>query len=274
MIKPTVGRVVWFYPPVDDGRDPNGQPLAAMIAKVIDDRHINIGALFGDGTPFAVQDVVLVQEGDQVDPDQAHACWMPYQVGQAAKAEKLELQLAGSGESKDQPTGAELTKRLTNFAAPPIVPLPWGADPAASATADGQKAPGPALNGTTAGAGTLQLTDALSAAVAVAPRVALADIEAAIAVRHDTTADMALQVVAVGDEAPLRLLSVCFLVMKNGFTIIGKSAPASAENFNAEIGKQYAYEDAVRQVWPLMGFALRDKLVADQLARQGQKNTG
>jgi hypothetical protein len=42
--------------------------------------------------------------------------------------------------------------------------------------------------------------------------------------------------------------------------VIGKSAPASPENFNAELGKKFAYEDAVRQLWPLMGFALRDRL--------------
>jgi hypothetical protein len=55
-------------------------------------------------------------------------------------------------------------------------------------------------------------------------------------------------------------LSICLLVMKNGFVVIGKSAPASPENFNRELGKKFAYEDAVRQLWPLMGFALRDRL--------------
>lgn len=50
--------------------------------------------------------------------------------------------------------------------------------------------------------------------------------------------------------------------MQNGFTVIGKSAPASPENFNAELGRQFAYDDAVRQLWPLMGYALRDKLAA------------
>lgn len=77
----------------------------------------------------------------------------------------------------------------------------------------------------------LQETDREAAAVAVAPRVSLADIEAAIDYRYDFTADK------VTDEpfAPsLKLLSICILVMQNGFTIIGKSAPASAANFNAE----------------------------------------
>lgn len=110
----------------------------------------------------------------------------------------------------------------------------------------------------------IQHTDAEAAAVAVAPRVTLASIEAAIAARYEFTADKAL---AGMDPVPpavpaLALLSVCILVMRNGFTVIGKSAPASPENFNAELGRKFAYEDAVRQLWPLMGFSLRDKLAA------------
>jgi hypothetical protein len=106
----------------------------------------------------------------------------------------------------------------------------------------------------------LQVTDAQSAAVAVAPRVQLKDIEAAIATRYDlNAADMVGPYPVVPS---LALLSVCVLVMKNGFTVIGKSAPASPENFNADLGRKFAYEDAIRQLWPLMGFALRDRLAA------------
>jgi hypothetical protein len=105
----------------------------------------------------------------------------------------------------------------------------------------------------------LQETDKAAAAVAVAPRVALADIEGAIKARYDLTADK-----AVGPDVPqtkeLELLSICILVLNNGFTILGKSAPASAANFNADLGRKFAYEDAIRQIWPLMGFALRDRL--------------
>jgi hypothetical protein len=104
----------------------------------------------------------------------------------------------------------------------------------------------------------LQATDAESAAHAVAPRVSLADIESAIAQRFDTTAADAVQSV----DPQLKILSLCIVVMRNGFTIIGKSAPASPENFNAAYGRKLAYEDCIRQIWPLMGFALRDRLHA------------
>lgn len=120
----------------------------------------------------------------------------------------------------------------------------------------------------------LKASEAASAAVAVAPRVALSDIEDAIAQRFDISANHlftglgAWSVEEGRDGSPparevveaLKRFSICLLVMKNGFVVIGKSAPASPENFNAELGKQYAYEDAVRELWPMMGFALRDRL--------------
>ncbi|MGZ6725291.1 MAG: Gp49 family protein [Solirubrobacteraceae bacterium] len=101
-----------------------------------------------------------------------------------------------------------------------------------------------------------------SAALYKAPRVSLDDIKAAIDCRYDLTADKAVGDAPVAD--PLKLLSICILVMRNGFTIIGKSAPASPENFDAEYGRQLAYADAIKQVWTLMGFALRDRLARDK----------
>ena len=106
----------------------------------------------------------------------------------------------------------------------------------------------------------VEVTDQEAQAVAVAPRVKLSDIETAIQKRYDLNGAEACHPGAAQSGDPLNLLSVCVLVMKNGFTIIGKSAPASPENFNADLGKKFAYEDAIRQLWPLMGYALRDKL--------------
>jgi len=108
----------------------------------------------------------------------------------------------------------------------------------------------------------VQLTDRMSAEVAKTPnRVSLDDIKANIAAEYFMTGDKAL-----GEGVPvhpdLAVLTICILVMKNGFTIIGKAAPADPANFNAELGRNFAREDAIRQVWPLMGFALREKLRA------------
>lgn len=60
----------------------------------------------------------------------------------------------------------------------------------------------------------------------------------------------------------LECLTICVLTMKNGYTIVGKSACASPENFNAELGIKIARDDARRQIWALEGYALRNKLAA------------
>lgn len=118
----------------------------------------------------------------------------------------------------------------------------------------------------------LQVTDEESKAVQKTPnRVALADIEAAIA--HEFTFNMGEAALCLDPHVALKgplpacaeslgVLTVCTLVMRNGFTVIGKSAPADAANYNADLGRKFAREDAIRQLWPLMGFALRDRLMA------------
>lgn len=66
----------------------------------------------------------------------------------------------------------------------------------------------------------------------------------------------------VGELIPdqLGLLTFCVLVLKNGFTVTGESACASPENFNAEIGRKIARQNAVEKIWMLEGYLLREKL--------------
>lgn len=61
-------------------------------------------------------------------------------------------------------------------------------------------------------------------------------------------------------DEPLKLLTFCVFVLKNGFTVTGESACASPENFDAEIGRKIARENALQKIWPLMGYELRSKL--------------
>ena len=58
----------------------------------------------------------------------------------------------------------------------------------------------------------------------------------------------------------LGLLTFCVLVLRNGFTVTGESACASPENFDAELGRKIARQNAVQKVWSLMGYELRTKL--------------
>lgn len=55
-------------------------------------------------------------------------------------------------------------------------------------------------------------------------------------------------------------LTICVLLLENGFAVVGKSAPADPENFNGELGRKFAKEDAVRQMWPLEAYLLRENL--------------
>lgn len=58
----------------------------------------------------------------------------------------------------------------------------------------------------------------------------------------------------------LGLLTICVLVLKNGFTVTGESACASPENFDPEIGRKIARQNAVNKIWMLEGYLLKQKL--------------
>lgn len=58
----------------------------------------------------------------------------------------------------------------------------------------------------------------------------------------------------------LDLLTFCVITLKNGFTVTGESACASPENFNEEIGRKIAYDNAKNKIWPLEGYLLKEQL--------------
>jgi len=55
-------------------------------------------------------------------------------------------------------------------------------------------------------------------------------------------------------------LTVCCLTLENGFTVTGESACASPENFNAELGRKIARNNARDKIWALEGYVLKQKL--------------
>lgn len=103
-----------------------------------------------------------------------------------------------------------------------------------------------------------------------APRITQDDIKANIASAHYFIVSDAIQhpnaVHECGDEGwylgATQLLTICVLQLRNGFTVTGEAACASPENFNAELGRKIARENAINKVWPLMGYALKEKLSA------------
>lgn len=90
-----------------------------------------------------------------------------------------------------------------------------------------------------------------------APRLTPADIEATIV-----------------DEAyyvfPGTTTTICRLTLRNGYSTIGESAAISLANFDEEIGRKVARENARDKIWVLEGYLLKDKLFKQtQLVRFG-----
>lgn len=71
----------------------------------------------------------------------------------------------------------------------------------------------------------------------------------------------------------LRLLTFCVLTLANGFIVTGESACADAANFNADIGKRLAREQAKNKIWGLLGFELRSKLNLIERSRPASMDT-
>lgn len=96
MIKPTIGRVVWFHPSshsAESGFAPTSI-CAAIVAHVHSDTCVNLAVFDGNGVSHSKTSVPLYQDGDPV-PDAGYYCeWMPYQKGQAAKTEAAEAAAA------------------------------------------------------------------------------------------------------------------------------------------------------------------------------------
>lgn len=109
-----------------------------------------------------------------------------------------------------------------------------------------------------------------------APRITPADIEANIVSEYYFTAGDGVEfaklsgrIGEVDDNIALSLLTFCVLVLRNGFTVTGESYCADAERFDAETGRNEARKDAINKAWPLMVYALKERLYEES---RGDKN--
>lgn len=85
MIKPTVGRVVWFWPNGVPTTAVDAQPHAALIVHVWGDEMVNLAVFDQNGVTYSKTSAELHQGEEAERPKHPHASWMPYQVGQAKK---------------------------------------------------------------------------------------------------------------------------------------------------------------------------------------------
>lgn len=311
IIKPTVGRRVWFRPsaaflannPALTQFNPE-QPMDAGIVYVHHDHMVNLIVTDHVGMTFQAPSVpLLAGQYEPAEDGDVYCCceWMPYQKGQAAKAdaaakapadthptqrEQLELALVSGlavsiGHSPD---------RAGEFAAGVLAaldklnPLPVLANPHTGAPRDPRDVasdpqavlgvkPGEPLKAAVSALpvvdpGPDSLEREIQAKANNGPRVTPSDIEGEVSSEFYFTAadgvrgESEMGTSPAGRARSLELLTFCVLVLRNGYTVVGHSACASPENFNAEIGRRIARENAEREIWPLLGFRLRDQLAA------------
>ena len=58
--------------------------------------------------------------------------------------------------------------------------------------------------------------------------------------------------------------TICSLVLQNGYVVVGKSAAISMANFDEEIGRKVARDDAREQIWALEGYLLKERLKSNE----------
>lgn len=51
--------------------------------------------------------------------------------------------------------------------------------------------------------------------------------------------------------------TVCAIILNNNYVVIGKSAAVSMENFDEELGRKIAFDDAREQIWALEGYCMK-----------------
>lgn len=69
---------------------------------------------------------------------------------------------------------------------------------------------------------------------------------------------------------PESTVTVCLLTLENGFTVVGESACASPENFDAELGRKIARDHARNKIWQLEGYLVRQRLHEGEATKDSQ----
>lgn len=130
MIKPTIGRVVWFWPLGSNPAREDSQPFPALVVFVHSDTLVNLSVFDRNGDLRPSEKVELWQ-GKGERPFYSHCEWMPYQKGQAAKAEAgidsagLEKRIAALEAIVSAAAAANAKSAVaTQTATPPVPPPP------------------------------------------------------------------------------------------------------------------------------------------------------
>lgn len=108
----------------------------------------------------------------------------------------------------------------------------------------------------------LKATEKLGSAGATHPRITLDYIKGQI--RSVAYGPASIGMHREHASPHLDAMTLCKMELQSGFVVIGKSAPLSPENFDRAKGEVFAYEDCIRQLWPMFAFhQLQAKYEAD-----------
>lgn len=55
-------------------------------------------------------------------------------------------------------------------------------------------------------------------------------------------------------------VTICCLILENGYSVTGMSACVSPENFDTDLGKKIAYDKALQEIWGLEAYLLKERL--------------
>lgn len=108
---------------------------------------------------------------------------------------------------------------------------------------------------------------------ATGPRVTLEQLEANIASYVMLNAYEAAGGLNLPVSEHLKLLTICMITTKNGFTVTGQSACAWPANYDADIGNRLALEDAKNKLWALMGYHLKETLYLQHTEEKAKGST-
>ena len=120
-----------------------------------------------------------------------------------------------------------------------------------------------------------QIEQEIQAKGLTAPRVTPEDVEASIAMEfyfsaeHGVEGAMARGELWARDAAGVVIgpamahITLCVIIMRNGHKIVGvNTGSVSDANFDGELARKLARKNAVDQIWPLLGYDLRQRLAA------------
>ena len=70
----------------------------------------------------------------------------------------------------------------------------------------------------------------------------------------------ALQEIKPEHKTELGLITLCIIILKNGFKVEGVSACVDPANYDEQKGKEFAYENAFEKLWQLEGYLLKEDM--------------